>query len=350
MIATRKMEPKKRNKDRQWRNRPKVSSNLSKDFPWEVVLRFVKGHARSIILLQMVDKNLKNLIQTDHKFWLETYRKEISSHAFAVRSVKDPIYPNLRLWKPHLTGLPVYAGGLKGDPDDHKLIPGFEAMFSSYVRRVYALKYGTRCGMCGCRYRHEPYWSLRMRVCRLCMENNTISGELLCRKYGVDFSDIIASHHGKFFFYSCSVTFAEDRVSMHGMAECDVTRKGSTYLFWLPHLRQFLDFPALYQKQQEKKRAAEALGSIVKRRFIQEKQHLYFTRKSHYSIDCLMVVLYRNDKKRITHPYGSGTFGGGPAWLFPEHPRGSSSKVLLRNKINISLYYRLAAEFEDCVV
>ena len=65
------------------------------------------------------------------------------------------------------------------------LPPTFNDFFTSNVRRA------TRCSMCGCRYRHEPYWSLRMRVCRLCMEANTVSSEELCFKYWVDYSDLI---------------------------------------------------------------------------------------------------------------------------------------------------------------
>jgi len=37
-IITRSLQPKKKQRDRQWRNRPKVCATLSKDFPWEVVL------------------------------------------------------------------------------------------------------------------------------------------------------------------------------------------------------------------------------------------------------------------------------------------------------------------------
>ena len=217
------MEPKRRNKDRQWKRRPKVSTNISKDFPWEVVLRFLTGHARSLILLQMVDKNLNHLISTDNQLWVSKFKKEIKNTAYCIRSINDPIYPNLRLWKSHLTGMPVYTGPLRGDSDDSSLGFAFDACFSSYVRRVYALKNGTRCGMCGCRHKHDPYWSLRMRVCRLCMEGNSISGELLSRKYGLDYSDLLMQHKGKFFYYgSNSATVSDDRVSLHGMTKADL--------------------------------------------------------------------------------------------------------------------------------
>jgi hypothetical protein len=136
------MEPKKRAKGREWKKRPKVHSNISKDFPWEVVLRFLQ-HPRSLIMLQMVDKNLYHLIKRDHKLWLSIFKREIFNQAYCVRTIKDPLFPELRLLKSHLHGFPVYAG-----PMDN-LTPNF----SNYVRRVFALQHGTRCGMCGCRYK-----------------------------------------------------------------------------------------------------------------------------------------------------------------------------------------------------
>lgn len=340
------MEPKRRNRDRQWKHRPKVSSNLSKDFPWEIVLRFLNNHSRSLILLQMVDKNLKHLISTDNKLWLIKFNKEIKHTAYCVRSIQDPMYPNLRMWKPHLTGLPVYIGPLRGDSDESSLGFGFDACFSSYVRRVFALKHGTRCGMCGCRHRHDLYWSLRMRVCKLCMEGNTISGELLSRKYGVDFSDMLAKHKGKFFFFSTSVA-NDDRISVHGMTKTDIQVRNSTYMFWLPHLRKFLDLSTLCQQQTARRQAAELLSSVVKRQWGTLQRNIYGTVKAHYSVDCLLLTLYRNEKKRLTHTTYNATAPGGVSWSFG---CGGVSKFTLRNGEANSLFHRLVVDFEDYVV
>ncbi len=349
-VATRSMQPKKKNKDRQWKNKAKVSSRLSKDFPWEIVLRFLKGHPRSLILLQMVDKNLYNLISTDHTFWLGVFKREIRHTAYCVRAIKDSIYPNLRLWKPSLTGLPVHNGPLRGDPDDSSLGFAFDTCFTSYVRRVFALKHGTRCGMCGCRHRHDLYWSLRMRVCRLCMVNNTISGEALSRKYGVDYSDMIMQHKGKFFYYSCNLSNSEDRVSMHNMTRTDVNNRNTTLMFWLPHLKKFLDFHALYQEHAVRKKAAVVLTNAVRKRWMLQQRNIFGTKKAHYSIDCLLLAIYRNEKKRFTNPYGSASAPGGPAWAFSDYPRSGLSKVAARNEENLTVFYRLLWEYEDCVV
>ncbi len=344
-VLTRPMESKKRNRGRQWKHRPKVSSTLSRDFPWEVVLRFLEYHPRSLILLQMVDKNLNQLLSSDSKLWLSKFNKEIKFTAYCVRSITDPVYPNLKMWKPHLTGLPVYIGPLRGDADDSALGFGFDACFSSYVRRVYALKHGTRCGMCGCRHRHEPYWSLRMRVCRLCMEGNTISGELLSRKYGVDYSDLLVQHKGKFFFFSTNV-MNDDRVSVHGMTQKDVHARNNTYLFWLPHLTKFLDLPSLCRQQNDRRQAAVGLSSIIKRRWVTLQRTIYGTVKAHYSVDCLLLSLYRNEKRRLINTVYSPSIGGA-SWSFGS---GRVQKFALRNGEPNSLYHRLVVDFEDFVV
>ena len=347
------MESKKRNRDRQWKRRPKVSPTISKEFPWEVVLRFLTGHARSLILLQMVDKNLNYLICNDNKLWVAKFNKEIKNTAYCVSAIKDPIYPNLRLWKPHFTGLPVYTGPLRGDSDDSSLGFAFDACFSSYVRRVYALKHGTRCGMCGCRHRHDPYWSLRMRVCRLCMEGNSISGESLSRKYGVDYSDMLIKHKGEFFFYACAsnsiVVSSDDRVSLHGMTKADLELRNTSYMFWLPHLRTFLDLPTLYQQQNERRLAAVLLSNVVKRRWSTLQQNIFGTVKAHCSVDCLLLALYRNEKKRIAHPISTTTSPGGPSWAFSGSFMGVS-KISSRNGEATSHFHRLIVDYEDWVV
>jgi hypothetical protein len=342
------MQPNKKNKGRQWKHRPKVSSNLSKDFPWEVVLRFLRDHPRSLILLQMVDKNLKNLISTDDGLWLSKFNKEIKNTAFCNRTVKDPLYPNLRLWKPHLHGLPVYMGPLRGDSDDSSLGFAFDASFSSYVRRVFALKHGTKCGMCGCRHRHELYWSLRMRVCRLCMEANSITGEALSRKYGVDYSDLLCQHKGKFFFYSLSAAGMDDKMSLDSMARADLGVRYMTHLLWLPHLRTLLDFDALHKQQILRRLAAKLLSGLAKRQWVTSVRALFYPKKC--SIDCLLLELYRNEKKRVFTPYGLRNPPGGHYWAFPACHSRTGSKFGTRNNEPLARVHSLMGEYEDCVV
>ena len=309
----------------------------------------LKHHARSLILLQMVDKNLHHLISTDHAFWLEKFKRCLSNKAFCVQEVKDPLYPALRLWKSHLHGIPVHHGVLRGDHDDKTLGFAFDTCFTSYVRRAFALVNGTRCGMCGCRYRHDLYWSLRMRVCRLCMEANTVSSAELFHKYGVDYSDLIVKITGKVFYFTACNSGKDDRVALHSSQGADVGLRNFTYLFWKPHLVNFLDLPALCQQQTCRREAAVTLSVMIQRRWILQ-QRFDFADKPHNSIDCLLLVLRRNERKRVTHRYGVRNIDGGPSWSFPDRPRCGKCKFVARNERPLPFYYRLIESSTDYVV
>lgn len=335
---------------RQWARRPKVAACLSKDFPWEVVLRFLRFHPRSLILLQMVDKNLRHLLTTDHLFWLSVFNREMKNTAFCNRSVSDPHYPQLKLWKYGLHGLPVHVGPVWGDTEP--LPEGFNVAFTSYVRRAYALMHGTRCGLCGCRYRHELYWSLRMRVCRLCMRANVISGDELSLRYGVDYSDLLVRHKGRFFFFSsvaCCVR--NDCVptvdGIHGM----MRQSMPVYLFWVPHLKNLVDLPAMYRLQAERRMAVGRLVGAVRRLWVTSLRLTFSTSRAGSSIDSLVIELYRNEKRRIAYPYGlPRVCAGGPAWVFPDRPRSGQCKVTARTSMDVARFRRLMNDLEDCVV
>jgi hypothetical protein len=303
-----------------------------------------------MILLQMVDKNLYNLISTDHAFWLKVFKRCLNNKAFCVQEVKDPLYPSLRLWKSNLHGIPVHCGILRGDPDDANLGFAFDKCFTSYVRRAYALLNGTRCGMCGCRYRHDAYWSLRMRVCRLCMEANTVSSEELCCKYGVDFSDLALKISKQAFFFTACNSGKDDRVNLQYIDSRSLFCRNFTYLFWRPHLSKFLDLPALYQQQRQRKQAARFLSIVLQRRWILQQRYVFATTKQHYSIDCLVLVIRRNERKRSTHRYGLSNVTGGPMWSFPERPLCGHSKFTARNGRSMSAFCQLVDVSVDCVV
>ncbi len=140
-----------------------------------------------------------------------------------------------------------------------------------------------------CRYRHDLYWSLRMRVCRLCMASNSISGEELGLRYGVDCSEMLVKHKGEFFFYHVYGT--DDRLMFDKAHKANI----QTYLFWLPHLT-FLDLPSLFKANLRKKEAAKLLSSVFKRSWLFGWRK-FFAKKSKH-IDCLLLTLYRNEKKR----------------------------------------------------
>lgn len=355
LLPARSLCLKKRSKGREWKAKSKVSANISKDFPWEIILSFLKRHARSLILLPMVDKNLRGIITSDHQLWIGIFKSKINQLSTCIQEIKDPLYTGMRLWKAHLNGIPVYNGVLPGDPSDYLLPPTFNDLFTSYVRRAFALMHGTRCGMCGCRYRHEPYWSLRMRVCRLCMEANTVSSEELCFKYGVDYSDLILKAANKVFYFIAVNSGKDDRVGMHYhhstkwlSAEFHHNRN-YLHLFWVPHLRNLLDIPALYQQQKKRKEAAVILSTALQRSYILQQRHIYANKK-HTTIDCLVLIIRRNERKRLTNPYGLAVIPGGPSWSFPERPRCGHTKFTARNGKPLPVFYRLIESCSDCVV
>jgi hypothetical protein len=181
------------------------------------------------------------------------------------------------------------------------------------------------------------------------METNTISGEALGRKYGVDYSDMLTQHKGKFFFYTCTSTGSDDRISMHGMSKAELQLKNPTYMFWLPHLKTFLDLPSLYRQQNERRQAAVLLTIAVKRRWNVTQRHLFATTKMNYSIDCLLHALYRNEKKRLMNPFGVVVSFGGPNWAFNDNST-RPCKFTARNKESVARFNRLMLDYEDWTV
>ena len=354
VTPARRLCPKRRKQDRVWKSRSKVSAGVSKDFPWETVLSFLRDHKRSMILLQMVDRNLRGLIANDHGYWLKIFRWHLSNKAFCVQEVKDPLYPCLRLWKSGLHGVPVHMGVLRGDSDDAALGFGFDEAFTSYVRRAFAITYGTRCGMCGNRYRHEPYWSLRMRVCRLCVEANTVSSEELYHKYGVDYSDLLVQVVGKVFVFQAANTGKDDRVGLHCMGIADLRNRAFTYLFWVPHLSKLIDLPSLCQQQTARKEAAAVLSGALRRRWILGQRQHFALQDKNRAIDCLVLRLKRNERNHLTQ-HNSRYFGppfvvGGPYWAFNCRAHSGKCKFTARNGQALPAYFRMLETAADCVV
>ena len=112
----------------------------------------------SLIILQLVDKNLWAVQRDNHSLWIAIYKKHFNYKAFMNRLVRDQLYPCLKLYKEAVRGVPHHTCPLQGDSerDWDGLDPGVSD---------YALLHGIQYWMCWRRYRHEVYWSLRMRVC-----------------------------------------------------------------------------------------------------------------------------------------------------------------------------------------
>ena len=189
-------------------------------------------------------------------------------------------------------------------------------------------------------------------MCRLCMEANTVSSDELCHKYGVDYSDLIMQLKGQVFYFTVctSGSMRDDRVCMHySMEGSNQMSRSFRYLFWLPHLRNFIDLSALCQQQKQRREAAQFLSSAVQRHWILIQRHR-FAHKKHNSIDCLVLTMRRNEKKRLVVPYGLSVTPGGPSWAFPERPRSGQTKFTTRNQKPLPVFYRVIEYDSDLVV
>ena len=225
-------------------------------------MRHLVKHARSLILMQMVDRNLRRTICSDDRLWRRVFKDQIYKASHLSQPVKQTRYPGLRLFKSSLTSVPVHMGPIRGDRDDHTLPAGFDEAFAAYVRKAFALQNGHRCGMCGSRWHHDPYWSLGMRVCRLCVAGNVVSNWELLDKYGLHFYDILRQIAGKVFYFAQACAPKHDKLPPFSVRPVDLAFRQQIWCFWRPHLAQCFDLPALYAEQQRRRAAVQLLSGL----------------------------------------------------------------------------------------
>jgi hypothetical protein len=348
------MRRRKPPRTREWKRRDKVSACTSTNFPWETVFLWLFSKSpRSLVMLQMVDKNLRGLLAQEQTMWVRVYRRYLMSlTAYLTTKVPSPQYPGLSLYKNGLTGIPVHMGKIRTDVDGAarslRLPPEFDKAFSDYVRKAFALKCVDRCGLCGCRHRHNAYWSLGMRVCQLCMAENTLSNWELFKVYGVHYYDIMREITGKVFCFSAPVA-----VKQHCAHLQLATSKATPIMFWFPHLEKVLGMPALYQEQKRRLAAAEVLCAVLRR------SRVYGLRRKHAkhplrSPDCLVMRIFNEERKRVVSPY-SGRWDvcsayvnpGDGAWAFWERPVCGKSRHSLRHGEPVQDLAAHLAKWED---
>ena len=330
----RTLAPRRAATTRQWARRSKPSMWLIANFPWEVVFKHLQRHSRSLILMHMVNKHLAGLLRNDHALWLQVFKRDVYRGAHATSEVRQTRYPGLRLFKAGVTGIPMHHGSVRGDHDDHKLAPGFDQVFTAYVRRAFALQNGHRCGLCGCRWHHDPYWSLGMRVCKLCMAGNLVSSWELLDRYGVHYSDVARKlGHGRVFYFFQQFTVSSDHTPPYGALPADHFQKRHMWVFWRPHLAAVLDLPALYQEQKLRKAAAKFLSAVARRARVWVLRCEYGPggggeRKS---LDAMLIALNREERRSAVVQPWTGWRGdypsiGGPDWAFLGGSRSGRSR------------------------
>jgi hypothetical protein len=322
------MKRRKPPRTREWKRRDKVSACTSTNFPWELVFQILFAESpRSLILLQMVCKSLRLTLAAERLLWERVFKKFLFYTSYNTVKVYSSEYPFLSLYKPGLVGVAVHMGRLRTDPDGGSLVPEFDESFCAYTRKAFALTLVDRCGLCGCRHRHEAYWSLGMRVCKLCMSENTISNWELVDKYGVHYYDIIRGITGKVFYFCIQATLGESRLPFNTAMDFHVIGKRHLLMFWRPHLEKLLDLPKLYQEQKQRKACVVFLCAILRR------MRVYNIRREHgkhplRSGDCLVMKLFQEERRRVCCPYLSkwanpnvgGVRPGDGSWAFWEPP------------------------------
>ena len=352
------MRRRKPPRTREWKRRDKVSACTSTNFPWETVFLWLFSMSpRSLVLLQMVDKNLRGLLAQEQTVWGRVFRRYLHGYtAYLSTKVPSLRYPGLNLYKNGLTGIPMHMGKIRTDVDGASLPPEFDKVFCDYVRKAFALKCVDRCGLCGCRHRHDAYWSLGMRVCQLCMAENTVSSWELVSTYGVHYFDIIREITGKVFYFSANVTAKQPSMSFHSAQRQLANTRATLIMFWRPHLAKVLDLPALYQEQKRRRAGVEVLCAVLRR------SRVYGLRRQHAkhplrSPDCLVLRLFAEERKRICSPYtgkwdvnSAHVNPGDGAWAFWERPVCGKSRHSLRHGEPIHALATHLAQWEDVPV
>ena len=351
------MKRRKPPRTREWKRRDKVSACTSTNFPWEVVFQILLVKSpRSLVILQMVDKNLRSLLAAERTIWIRIFKRYIYSTAYVNTKVFSSEHPLLNLHKSGLNGIPVHIGKIRTDPDGASLPPEFDASFAAYVRKAFALHSVDRCGLCGCRHRHDAYWSLGMRVCQLCMAENSISSWELVDKYGVHYSDIMRDISGKVFYFRLPASLKQHRVAFHSERSCQVMSKSNTLMFWRPHLEKILDLPGLYQEQKLKREAAKRLCAVLRRARV---YHLRCEHSKHplRSPDWLVMRIFSEERKRRCLPYigrwktySTYLNPGDGSWAFWETPVCGKSRHHRRHGEFLGILASHIVNWEDIVV
>ena len=167
-----------------------------------VVLPYVsRTSVKHLLLLSMVDRNLRDLVGGAHDMWRDIFRRwerlyySRFSHSiaeeFATRCLQAmPVWMaphgqsrvdfanrGVRVWNLQRVLPPLPHGSDwrdNGVPADRRVV------FDRFVRKAMALVHIGCCGLCGTRQRSQrPVWSLGIRVCQPCWEGNVISNRAL---------------------------------------------------------------------------------------------------------------------------------------------------------------------------
>lgn len=139
-------------------------------------------------------------------------------------------------------------------------------------RKVGVLTNVKCCGLCGTtRYQTKPYWTLGMRLCRRCLQSNTVSSIVLYERHWItlkapvqSYESFIDAVHLNVFYFKTRATplqrmeYSCDKVDFPGGVR-------DVWFFWKPHLENVLNWQKLEQDGRDKHAASAVVRAFVRR-------------------------------------------------------------------------------------
>lgn len=129
--------------------------------------------------------------------------------------------------------------------------------------------------MCGTkRHATTPFWSLGMRLCKFCLQENLVSNHVLWERYWVDMwsPDFVNSVAERVFFFKefgsarQRSEFSSDGLDFHQNFR---TKAASlVWFFWRPHLESLMDLPKRREEAVLKHQASHVVRAWVRRAMV----------------------------------------------------------------------------------
>jgi hypothetical protein len=253
------------------------------DETWKNILAFIcaqplekhKAPPATLVKLSMVSRQLRRLIEDDDEMWFDLLSRhenrffEWQRHKrhYALTYMLHAV-PGL-----HFSPRPDFESDTRDNtlnyfsfypgqrvppripPGDYPYWPEMcikdrpltaeqHALVVAHGRKSLRLNYVHRCGGCGARGKHTPFWGLNMRVCASCRTDSFVSSAELSEDCGIDFWRALPDIAGRVYYYTVQGRNRGqiDHCSASPHARLSLERAVAAKLhpglvfFWRPHL------------------------------------------------------------------------------------------------------------------
>lgn len=207
------------------------------------------GAVAAILRLSMVARGFRDEILDNLKLWQDVHRRYVRIGMFR-NMLPNFIYRRPPFW--------FESSALAAEPARRQQV-------LRVLRKMAVLRYAHWCGLCGStRFSTDPVWSLGMRVCKFCFQDNLVSDHVLYHRYWFNVPQLMELDFRRVFFFTTAVTrlqrleYTTDPVDFAGGT-------GRFLFFWRPHLARILDLPALQAAALDKERAAASIRALARR-------------------------------------------------------------------------------------